>query len=701
MEQTTESLMASICGGTRTNVNASVAHAHAGVPALPAQSEALADVIEFDARSLMAEGKAVKLERYLGAISGLAEMPAALDTAIEFALRSLVASGATHLEAVQTLIGEHPSLEGAVRECALLNEAVLDTSAVGRSLRHLGSLPLPFEIGPRLADGRPRYELTSEIGSGSTGVVYVGRDRHLSDADAAALVAVKVIYERPEGAGTQGAELDEAIKARRVDHANVVRVLDRGTTSEGLAFVVYELVQGTDLETWFTTRRRSLVPRDAARIVKDVALGVQAAHRAGLLHCDLKPQNILIDSVGVPRVADFGLATRIGANHGEDRAESTTPAGNLAFMAPERFRREPGSLSPASDIYALGALLFYLLTGEYASGATPAAIAATHSASAPRCRTCACLHARRIDRVLSRVCARAMAPLPADRHDSAGELAHDLEAWLLDRPVWSQSPSAFHLCWLWRRRHPVATVFLSAVLLGGSAGGATLAIARADAQQRRREAAAAEARLWSNEAQREEGRRYLASVSHMFRAMRANRLDEEYIGILHWMDTLFGSPFVTAHERDRLLWSERVSSARAIIAEGAASGGTDLRSLMWRTTLGFWLARNGDYAEAEPLLSSCLASWTVMLDPGDPTLAQLSLLRDAAAVNRLLDRPPWQMPAWTEEHESVRARLDCHDGVFTGTLFDSPIHRFVRDSHERLLAQRKTIVDLADSRTPR
>ena len=116
-------------------------------------------------------------------------------------------------------------------------------------------------------------------------------------------------------------------------------------------------------------------PRQAAAFIERIARGVHAAHMAGLVHCDLKPNNVVLSVAGEPKVADFGIAIRATdpgpAVAALDESGDDEPLGNLAFMSPEQFRMEPGALTIPSDVYALGGMLYWMVTGELPNGSTP------------------------------------------------------------------------------------------------------------------------------------------------------------------------------------------------------------------------------------------------------------------------------------------------------------------------------------------
>ncbi|MDP1661418.1 MAG: serine/threonine-protein kinase [Phycisphaerales bacterium] len=425
----------------------------------------LADAIEADGRELIERGVPVQLDRYLKAVPDLERREVPLDAALDIALRSAaLARGATRPEAVDgdLVASAYPRLRGTIQDALSLDAGLLTTRQV-RTPERMGPLAgLPRNFGPRLADGRERYTLNRLIGVGTSGTVYAAIDRHLSEPDRPAEVAIKVLAARRTNRWLARRLTEEATKARRVDHPSVVRVLDRGGEETDTPFIVYELVKGGDLQSWFEAHRKRVPVRKAVAIVAQIARGVQAAHAAGLVHSDLKPANVLLDERGEAKVADFGIAARLHRSLMEEAeaasADQTVgPVGNMAFISPEQFRAEPGCFSAPADVYALGGILYYLLTGGFPNGDSPADVARSHgdALKSATLRPASPREARRdVDGSLDQVCVRALARSPELRHPSASALADDLEAWLDHRPIAWQRPSPSRVVVLWIRRRP-------------------------------------------------------------------------------------------------------------------------------------------------------------------------------------------------------------------------------------------------------
>ncbi|MCA1569175.1 MAG: protein kinase [Chloroflexi bacterium] len=274
-----------------------------------------------------------------------------------------------------------------------------------------------------------RYRLVEQIGRGGMAAVYRGHDEQLDRA-----VAVKVMRADlgEDPLFVQRFEA-EARRAASVSHPNVVSVYDVGT--DGAPYMVMELVEGGDLATRLKRDGR-MEPERAARLAVGAAAALQAAHDAGLVHRDVKPGNILLGANGQAMVADFGIARATG----EDSMTKTgAMLGSVEYFSPEQARGERAG--PASDIYALGVVLYELLTGQRAfSGDSAYAVATARLRQPPPDPRTAVPD---LPAELAAIVTRAMARDPARRFPSADALRSALLGWLerFDAPVVVAPPS--------------------------------------------------------------------------------------------------------------------------------------------------------------------------------------------------------------------------------------------------------------------
>lgn len=270
--------------------------------------------------------------------------------------------------------------------------------------------------------GRPaqigKYLVVGEIDSGGQANVYHAVHPTL-DKELAIKLSKRVVARLSDHRPLLVAEGKLLAK---LDHPNLAQVYDLDFHDD-LPFLAMEYVRGPSL--WKHAEEAPLSPRRAAEIVAEVARALDVVHKHGIVHQDVKPHNILIDETNRPRLIDFGMAR---LRHAWDDGSPRTSGGTPAFMAPEQARSEEAAVGPRSDIFALGGVLYYLLTKRIPFCA--ATISETLSL-AGRCdfdRTA--LNRPDIPRSLRNICLKAMAPNPADRYLRAEEMAEDIERYL-------------------------------------------------------------------------------------------------------------------------------------------------------------------------------------------------------------------------------------------------------------------------------
>ena len=256
--------------------------------------EQLADIIEADGRLRVRLKRETTLDRYLTAVPDLAARMEPLDAAIDMALRFVTRKGHGSSDAVEKLVSAHPPLELVIRDAAALNNALWSTTTAQQDVPTTTAKELPCNFGPIGIDGNHRYELRELLGYGAFGQVYLAVDRQLSEEDHPAFVSIKVLGGEARSTWERQQLTEEATKARRIDHPNTVRVLDRGVSDQNEDFIVYEFVDGGDLRRWVRRRSKTLEIHDGVRLTSKIARGVHAAHMAGLVHCDLKPRGGLL-----------------------------------------------------------------------------------------------------------------------------------------------------------------------------------------------------------------------------------------------------------------------------------------------------------------------------------------------------------------------------------------------------------------------
>jgi len=266
--------------------------------------------------------------------------------------------------------------------------------------------------------GSSRYELVEKIGQGGMGAVFLVRDRELDRP-----VALKVLHARPGDPEGGARMMKEARILARLEHPSIVPVHDCGVLPDGRFFYAMKLVRGQRLDQCVSP---TLALAERLQLFLKICDAVAFAHAHGVIHRDLKPQNIMLGAFGEVLVMDWGVAKEIG-----DRPQPSAPddgpqvlsaqtsqgtvIGTPGYMAPEQARGEVDLIDERADVYALGAILHFLLTGR---------------APAPQHR-----RDRSNPRPLEAICTKALAAERDGRYGGAAEMAGDVAAFLAGRRV--------------------------------------------------------------------------------------------------------------------------------------------------------------------------------------------------------------------------------------------------------------------------
>jgi serine/threonine protein kinase len=263
-----------------------------------------------------------------------------------------------------------------------------------------------------------KYRLLGEIGRGGMGIVYEAEDTELGRR-----VALKVI---------DAGEPTEAVKEARIlaqlEHPSIVPVHDAGTLPDGRVFYAMKLVEGRRLDE-FSRTAASL--QETLQVFRKICEAVAFAHSRGVIHCDLKPENIIVGPFGEALVMDWGLARQARDCAADD---SILVVGTASYMPPEQARGELNKIDERSDVYALGAILDFLIGP---SGSRP----------------------------LRAVSRKAMSPEPGARYGSAMELAKEVSAFLERRQVHAYRENFFERSARWISRHRVACILVATYLI--------------------------------------------------------------------------------------------------------------------------------------------------------------------------------------------------------------------------------------------
>jgi tetratricopeptide (TPR) repeat protein len=301
------------------------------------------------------------------------------------------------------------------------------------------------------------YEVRQQIGSGGMGTVYLAvrvDDYHQQ-------VALKVLR-----SNLAGDELVQRFRTERqllagLSHPHVGRLLDGGTIGDGMPYLVMEYIDGQPLDRYCDARQ--LTTRDRARLLLPVCAAIHYAHQHTVIHRDLKPGNVLVTADGVPKVVDFGLAKRLGPGDDSQRTHTGVVLGTPCYMAPEQAAGKSAAVGPATDVYALGAILYELLTGRPPFRAdTPldTVLQVLHAEPVPPSR----LHPN-LPRDLETICLKCLHKDPHKRFASAEALAEDLRRFLAGEPIVARPVGRLERVWRWARRSPKVAGLLAALVV--------------------------------------------------------------------------------------------------------------------------------------------------------------------------------------------------------------------------------------------
>ena len=341
------------------------------------------------------------------------------------------------IEDVQTFIAEHPQWKDQITECWEMHRELKLTRRTLKS-------GLPANWG--------HYEILDEIDRGGMGVVY--RARHI---ELNRLVALKIIR-----SGELADELEvarfrrEAQVAANLLHPNIIPIYEVGQEKQ-LVYFTMAFVDGMPLSRLGDNSSFSTPTK--IKLIYELAKALQYAHGQGVAHRDIKPSNILVDAQGNPILIDFGLAKLTHA--ASDLTASGTVIGTPAYMAPEQLQTHRTIDFRLSDVYSLGAVLYFLLTGRAPFvGQTSFDVLIQLKDREPvrpvRIN-------KQVDRELDTICMRALAKAPEQRYTSALEFAEDLNRWMEGSAIQTPTTSLWVKAVRWWRQEPGLFSHLTAI----------------------------------------------------------------------------------------------------------------------------------------------------------------------------------------------------------------------------------------------
>ncbi len=305
--------------------------------------------------------------------------------------------------------------------------------------------------------GESGYEILGELGRGGMGVVYLARKVALNR-----LCGLKMILAGVHAGPSLSARFRvEAEAVARLRHPDIVQIYHVGE-ADGLPFLELEYLPGGSLDRVLGGTPKA--PKEAARLVEIVSRAIAEAHRLGIIHRDIKPANILLDSEGRPKVADFGLAKVLDTDDAREPTRTQTILGSPSYMAPEQAEGRNRRIAATTDVYALGAVLYELLTGR------PPFRGANAIETLEQVKTVDPVPPSRLVAGLSRdvetICLKCLEKAPAARYPTAEALADDLRRFTAGEPIQAHPASAWTHARKWAARRPAVA---SALIVGGVA----------------------------------------------------------------------------------------------------------------------------------------------------------------------------------------------------------------------------------------
>jgi serine/threonine-protein kinase len=391
-------------------------------------------------------------------------------------------------ELLEELLDTDATPEEVCRPCPELLSAVRDgwrrVAVVRRQVDQLfppgDSIPTCVHPGPEVTEVTalpelPGYAVESVLGQGGMGVVYRARHLRLNRT-----VALKMLLAGPFALPQERERFRrEAEAVARLRHANIVQVYDSGEL-DGRPFFTMEYIEGGTLSQKLTGT--PLAAREAATLMATLADAVGAAHASGIIHRDLKPGNVLLTADGVPKIADFGLARQVGE---AGLTYSGVAMGTPSYMAPCQAAGKSSEIGAATDVYALGAILYECLTGRppfRGESAAATIVQVLHDDPVPPAQL-----NHWVPRDLETICLKCLEKDPRRRYASAAALADDLRRFGRGETIVARPAGWLEQAAKWARRRPTAAALLAAGLLGLAGVSAAAVWYVGDRAQRRME----------------------------------------------------------------------------------------------------------------------------------------------------------------------------------------------------------------------
>ncbi|UCF43583.1 MAG: protein kinase [Planctomycetota bacterium] len=306
------------------------------------------------------------------------------------------------------------------------------------------------------------YEILEELPRGAQAVVYKATQKATKRT-----VAVKVLSQGPHASPRARYRFEREVElAASLRHPNIVTIHDSGI-ARGQYFFAMEYIQGKPLDQYAQAEKLSV--RETMEIFNKVCSAVMYAHQLGVMHRDLKPGNILVDTKGEPHILDFGLAKFVSSSEQttEETVMTSIPGkviGTLAFMSPEQASAQPGAIDVRTDVYSLGMILYRVLTGDfpYAVDGSMLEILRNIQETEP---TRPSKIMRNLNSDVEAILLKALTKEPVHRYQSAAELQHDIDYWLKGLPISARADSSIYMFRKLLARHRYTSTVVALLLV--------------------------------------------------------------------------------------------------------------------------------------------------------------------------------------------------------------------------------------------